>query len=106
MILTDGQKQSMLQAAKMSHPLEACGVIAKDGAVVVFKNIAKQPSLFWAVDPDEVKRFYAKRGAPVAVWHSHPGGTTEPSATDWDHHMADVPMLIVAGDEVYVYEAP
>ena len=70
------------------------------------RNIRRDPRVAVnVVDPDEIVRCYQKHGAPVAVWHSHPGGTTTPSEIDYAKHVLKVPMIIVAAGEVYVYEA-
>ena len=103
--LSDDQKRAMLIAADMSHPREACGIVSRTGSVVLLRNVSQRPETEWEVDPDEIVRCYQKHGAPVAVWHSHPGGTTTPSEIDYAKHVLKVPMIIVAAGEVYVYEA-
>jgi proteasome lid subunit RPN8/RPN11 len=84
-----GVLEAVLARALDARPLECCGVLlGKDGEVVEAVstgNLAESPNRF-LIDPRDhinARRAARDRGlAVVGFYHSHPGSTAEPSATD------------------------
>lgn len=65
-------------------PEEACGFVVKKGRKQVFmpcKNSAPQPLDHFRISDDEYARC-ADAGEILAVWHSHPNKTNQPSESD------------------------
>lgn len=91
----------ILIASEEAAPREACGLVWHGKAYVV-PNVAKNGTEFFIMDPDEVLRLYTLMSIPpTGVWHSHPGGTEEPSESDIAYHPAGMRMYIVANGKVY-----
>lgn len=85
----------MLAHARRDAPLECCGLLvgrARRGivdvvAAVPMRNVAASPVRFRVDDSEHIDlRRLLRRFAPpltiVGVYHSHPSGPPEPSATD------------------------
>lgn len=109
--LPAGWRDDLVAAARAAHPQEACGLILgrADGWVAdelaPCDNVAEAPEREFEIDPKSLLHWYRSlRGterAVIGVYHSHPTGRAEPSATDaaraWD---PDLVWLIVAGEAV------
>ena len=81
--------QIMLQHLKEEYPLEGCGLMAvKDGvvtAVYPIDNILKSPTAYEMEPLQQVQtilKIEANEEALMAIYHSHPHGPSQPSATD------------------------
>jgi proteasome lid subunit RPN8/RPN11 len=59
---------------------EVCGFIYED-RYLPLTNIAKDPRAFIA-DPAEVALALSHHGEPLAIFHSHPDGSLQPSEQD------------------------
>lgn len=95
---------TMIDAAAAAHPNEACGVVV-NGHVYEITNRSNRPSEFFVMDMDELRNL-APLGQPTALWHSHPGGSTEPSSADLEHHPSGMRLYIVANGQVYDHGIP
>jgi proteasome lid subunit RPN8/RPN11 len=85
--------QAQLESwARGAYPDEACALLVGTGEppvitrLVACANVAPERRRRFEVDPAaRIRLEVALRGTPervVGVWHSHPDGTPEPSATD------------------------
>lgn len=84
----------ILHAAAMRYPAECCGLLegsaASDGwqirAVHETANLAADPQRHFLIDPQrQIELFRWLRGSAqtiIGCFHSHPGGSAEPSDTD------------------------
>ena len=95
----------MLDAAEKRAPMEACGVVLHDGRVVEIRNVARRPGLF-EMDATELVAVYEEYGDIDGVWHSHPGGTKDPSVEDLEVHPKGKMMFIVANGEAHYHGRP
>lgn len=92
--------RSMQLHAAEERPREACGLVMRAGSARVYvpcRNIAPGAEHFEAAPEDIVAA--EARGPILAVFHSHPDASSEPS--DADRAMADewgVPWLILGSD--------
>ena len=88
--VTSGAKATLLAEAAAAHPLEACGLLLGQGGVisaaVPVRNVHPDPARHFELDPQALiaaHRAARAGGAQVlGYYHSHPTGSTEPSATD------------------------
>ncbi|MFC0179024.1 C40 family peptidase [Thorsellia kenyensis] len=77
-------EQSIWQHVKAEYPKEACGVIAVKGRVQKYfpcRNLAQSPTEQFILSPED----YASAedwGEIIAIVHSHPDATTQPSELD------------------------
>src|SRR5580704_12566024 len=84
-----GVLEAVVSHALLARPSECCGVLlGKDGEIVEAigtGNLAESPNRF-LIDPRDhinARRAARDRGLDVVgFYHSHPGSTGEPSATD------------------------
>ncbi len=90
-IRVDGRAfAQMLAAADEAMPLEACGLLFGDGGRIedasIARNIAAEPHRRFEIAPahlfDGHRRGRAGPPFLIGCWHSHPGGSSLPSAED------------------------
>ncbi|MFA9487148.1 MULTISPECIES: C40 family peptidase [unclassified Moraxella] len=86
MRLTKTLKDQIHAHAKDDYPNECCGLIVQsvaDGTVdyVRLPNVAKDPLNHFEIDPQDYADFEYSFGI-LAIVHSHPNGTAEPSEID------------------------
>lgn len=83
--------QAMLDAARIAHPLESCGLLLGSGhrihTAVPATNVAPDPARHFEIDPGALIAAHraARNGSGPDVagyFHSHPNGLARPSATD------------------------
>lgn len=82
--------QEMLDHASGSPQVEVCGLLAaragRPSRCIPVTNIAREPQRFFNMDPKqqiEAMRSMRQRGEQLyGIYHSHPRGPAEPSATD------------------------
>ncbi|WP_408591660.1 M67 family metallopeptidase [Novosphingobium sp.] len=107
--LAPGVRQTMLDAANIAHPLEACGLLLGHDRHVAMAalcaNVAPDPASHFEIDPAAlIAAHRAERtGGPrlLGYFHSHPNGLARPSATDAASAARDGRIwAIVAGGEV------
>jgi proteasome lid subunit RPN8/RPN11 len=73
----------------------------------VVPNVAADGTQFFIMDEQIVRQLYTRMMiAPSGVWHSHPGGTPEPSEADLLYHPRGMRMFIVCNGEVYDHGIP
>jgi proteasome lid subunit RPN8/RPN11 len=110
-----GVLEAVLAHALGARPSECCGVLlGKDGEVVEAVstgNLAESPNRF-LIDPRDhinARRAARDRGLDVVgFYHSHPGSTGEPSATDlaeasYPDHLYLIVGLASSPPEVRLY---
>ena len=95
-----------LRAASESGPeRECCGLLAgRDGAIThIFsaKNAASDPTRSYEIAPQELFRLMREIRAAklelLGIYHSHPNGKNEPSATDIElAYYPDTPYFILS----------
>lgn len=79
----DWQKEA-LEHARQQQPIEACGILAVvKGREKYFAcgNIAEDPIEGFCIDPDDWV-YAEEEGEPIAIVHSHPDCSTDPSPVD------------------------
>lgn len=81
--------QQMLNDVQGRAPLEACGLLAgkagRSTAVFVIENLLHSPVAFRMQPEQQLRAMYTidTRGWQLlAIYHSHPTGPSQPSATD------------------------
>ncbi len=82
--------QQMLDHASASPHVEVCGLLtARNGhpsRCIAVPNVANQPQRFFRMDPKQqidAMRSMREQGEELyGIYHSHPQGPAEPSATD------------------------
>jgi proteasome lid subunit RPN8/RPN11 len=78
--MPENSRQDAERHALQSPEREVCGFIYPDHYVPL-TNLAANPNTFIA-DPAEVAKALARYGEPMAIFHSHPGGSPNPSEDD------------------------
>lgn len=96
-------RASLIWWSAQAYPDEACGVIV-NGEAFLLRNVHPEPEAFFHMDDEELMAVY-QRGAPEAVWHSHPNGDPSPSTADIDGTPPGMTMMIVAAGEIYEYQS-
>ena len=107
--LSDDLAARILMAAGKSFPAECCGLIegsdTPDGwhAQTIHEgaNLADDPRRHFLIDPElQFKLLRELRGGETRIigcFHSHPGGGSEPSATDASNAAEDDFLWLIAG---------
>jgi proteasome lid subunit RPN8/RPN11 len=99
----------MRQAARMTHPDEACGVLLGAGCRITeahpARNVHAAPATHFEIDPQALIDAHrtSRSGGPqvIGYFHSHPVGEPAPSATDRASASGDGRVwAILAGDDV------
>jgi proteasome lid subunit RPN8/RPN11 len=88
--LTSGALATLRAEAAKAHPLECCGLLLGQGnridRAMPCANVHPQPERHFEIDPAALIAAHraARAGGPevLGYYHSHPGGSAEPSATD------------------------
>lgn len=102
------------EQARVSLPDECCGILLGEGAridqALPAANVHPAPEAHFEIDPQTLIDAHraAREGGPqvVGYYHSHPGGSAEPSATDRAMAAADGSIwAIVAAEEVHFWRA-
>lgn len=95
----DALTQALRQEALARYPQEACGLIVGVGKKTRFvpcRNISPFPKEQFVLCPEDYMKA-ADMGEVIALWHSHPEGTCEPSDADRAGCQAmQIPWLISA----------
>lgn len=101
----------MRREGALAYPREACGVVVavgKRSEVITCRNAAPNDLQFMIHHDDHVAAL--KRGEIIAVWHTHPNMTPEPSEADLAGvETTAVPWFILGvrkGDGGFVFEGP
>jgi proteasome lid subunit RPN8/RPN11 len=95
--LSPGALATILEAASVQAPAEACGLLLGIGAQIhtaqPAANIHPTPLTRFEIDPAALLAAHrdARSGGPALVgyFHSHPTGHPRPSATDCEHASGD-----------------
>lgn len=89
LIIGRPEYNQLLAEAQAAFPLEACGLLAGDAGQVrrlyPVDNVLQSPSAFLMDGRQQVEAMLAMEADGwelVAIYHSHPQGPAEPSATD------------------------
>lgn len=85
------------------NEFERAGFILTNGKIIELKNISETPAEDFLADDQEVLEHCDK--PIVALWHTHPSGSANLSAEDWESFLSwpDVEQIIVAQDEIRFY---
>lgn len=104
----------LLDFAKLAEPNECCGLLfGENGRIVDVKtaeNVATNPASHFEIDPAALiaaeKEQRAGGMAILGYFHSHPGGTCNPSQTDADAAAKDGRYwLIIANNDIKAWRA-
>lgn len=90
MILSQKQREEIIQHARDSAPYEACGILAgrnnKVEKIYKMANTADNPQMCYFMDPKEqfkvMKEIRNSGIEMLAIYHSHTGSEAYPSARD------------------------
>lgn len=104
--LTSGALATLLKEAQRAHPLECCGLLLGQGAVVEevrpAPNVHPDPARHFEIDPAALIAAHkaARQGGPqvLGYYHSHPAGLAEPSATDRAQASGDGRIWAIVAD--------
>ena len=106
----------MLAHARAEFPRECVGMLLGLGErvtrVVELQNVSNEAELSYEVDPIELLRALRKADEEnlevLAVYHSHPGGSLSPSATDVEKATWRAIYVIIAPEagEARAYRLP
>jgi proteasome lid subunit RPN8/RPN11 len=109
LILTPTQHQAIITATRDTYPQECCGMIVghrqQDGwivdRIVPSDNLSPKPLKTFEVDMRLRLALQRQlRGSGKSVighYHSHPGGTPTPSATDLESAWEDEMVWVIVG---------
>ena len=108
--MAPGVRDALLAEAARAHPQECCGLLLGESvdaitAILPAANIAASPEREFEIDPATLITAHraARNGGPAVLgyYHSHPAGTTAPSAQDRACAARDGRIwAIVAGNRV------
>lgn len=82
--LDDALTAAMRKHAEACYPNEACGLILGDGKKAEFvaaENVSQEPRGQFLIDHETYRRA-VDSGRLLAIWHSHPDSSGEPSELD------------------------
>ena len=79
-MLTNWHREWLCRRAFQSAPEEACGFILKTGRIKEIRNISPYPYKEFQMCPQQLTQVSPVE--VIAIWHTHPGGSLYPSATD------------------------
>ncbi len=106
--LTKKTRTAILQHAEAAAPNESCGFVVMQGQKQIYRpcdNVAARPSESFEIDARDWLLAANDGCEIVAVVHSHPEGGRYLSADDRRFHAGgDLPWLLVADGEVYLYK--
>ena len=83
--------QALIREAAAQPDHEVCGLVwGSEGlraqTVSPLRNIHSEPDRYYRTDPLEIKEVFdamdLEGGSPIAWYHSHPSGKSDPSETD------------------------
>ncbi len=103
----------MLTQAQKSTNTEICGLIAgsenQGQSIYPITNIAATPETHYQLDPKEqinaMRHIRDKQQSLIAIYHSHPSSTAQPSPTDISEaNYPDAVYLIISLNTVGVLE--
>jgi len=107
--VTSGVMATLIEEARIAHPLECCGLLfgqaEQIAQALATANVHPDPARHFEIDPAALIAAHraARAGRPqvLGYYHSHPTGSTSPSATDRALASGDGRVwAIVAGDGV------
>lgn len=93
----------LTETAASAH--EVCGLLRGSGDRIEraepARNVAADPARHFEIDPAVLLKAYrdARNGGPTVLgcYHSHPGGSADPSATDAEQAAADGRLWLIVG---------
>lgn len=111
MDLISRESASILVAlARESPRSEICGFVCRDWTIIPIPNVSAQPWRSFVMNMDAQKKAVETFGNDIiGIYHSHPGGSPHPSATDLmgipvDENGKACRYWIIAGQEVVEWE--
>lgn len=96
----------LIREACRAAPEECCGILlGEDGLIADARptsNVAEDPHRFFEIDPQALVDAHreTRRGGPriAGYYHSHPGGSPEPSAIDQAQAAGDGMVWAIVGE--------
>ncbi|RIV83300.1 M67 family peptidase [Aurantiacibacter xanthus] len=111
-VLADAAAEQIRTHARLTAPLECCGLLLGEGAAITdarpARNVHLSPQTHFEIDPQTLIDAHraARAGGPqvLGYYHSHPRGPAQPSATDRAMAARDRAIwAIVAGDQITLW---
>lgn len=104
--VTSAALARILAEAAAAHPLESCGLLLGESRAISearpVRNVHPAPDRHFEIDPAALIAAHraARSGGPQVrgYYHSHPGGSAEPSATDRAHAAHDGRVWAIAAE--------
>jgi len=97
--------EELVALALSAYPFEACGVVLKNWTWVELLNTADDTTrAFEFTDEATIKWFGQRRADLLGVFHTHPGGTISPSATDAEFAYSDLRYFIATQSDMYEWK--
>lgn len=78
------QREWLQRRAFQAAPEEACGFLMTDGKFVEIQNSHPYPYKSFRMSAADLERKIANPNDIVAIWHTHPSGSLDPSASDME----------------------
>lgn len=82
MYMPHGLARWLEALAATSPDKEICGFIFEDWTFAQVRNISDTPRSNFYMDSGHQAKVLVGKTKPIGIFHSHPGGTAEPSTTD------------------------
>lgn len=101
--LASETQETLCGIARKSPDAEACGFVLSDGRVWLIPNVSANPAHAFFMDPQIQIAFLKEHYRDViGVFHTHPGGSIEPSEQDGKGWHPDMPWryFIVTNDQI------
>jgi proteasome lid subunit RPN8/RPN11 len=82
-LITEDHLKFLCRRAFQVAPFEACGFIMNDGEIVELPNVAADPRCCFEMSAIHLtNKLSGREQNIIAIWHTHPRGTLEPSTLD------------------------
>lgn len=103
--MNEQTREWLCHRASEAYPYEVCGFILKDGSVLEMPNVADDPRRSFLMSQADLIEKVPNPDVIEGLWHSHPRGTTTPSAGDMEMlRLCEWRYFIVTADEVVEYD--
>lgn len=80
--MNDDLRSWLMRRAIQGAPLEVCGFIMKDDSVIEIPNTSANPESGFLMSVHHLSTLITDPDDIVAIWHTHPNGTTHLSGED------------------------
>lgn len=109
--LSEMQREWLMRRAFQSAPEEACGFLMSDGKFIEINNSHQYPYMGFQMSRDDLMKKVGTQELIdniVAIWHTHPGGSLDPSNADMGYMFEasrSWTYIIATKDDVRVWPA-